>query len=99
MRIYIAGSITNNLNYEKEFKEVGEKLTKAGHVVLNPVKNVGFDYQSYIDMGLAELSQCDAIYLLEGWEKSEGASLERLYAKTVRMKIYYEGYGNEGLFN
>ena len=72
------------------------------HAVINPVKNLGFEYREYIDMGLCELMKCDAIYLLAGYEKSKGAQLERLYAQTVGMRIIeenpclYWGSENEG---
>jgi hypothetical protein len=65
-------------------------LTEQGHAVINPVKNLGFDYKDYIDMGLCELMKCEAIYLLNGWNKSRGAFLERVYAITTGMKIYEE---------
>ena len=88
MKIYIAGSITNNPDYEKQFKQAEKRLISEGHAVINPVKNLGFSYREYIDMGLCELMRCDAIYLLPGWEKSHGAKLEFAYAKTVGLRIF-----------
>ena len=90
MKIYIAGAITNNPNYEKQFREAEERLLEQGHAVINPVKNLGFDYKEYIDMGLNELMRCDAIYLMEGWEKSSGANLEYNYAITVGLQVFEE---------
>ena len=87
-RIYIAGAITNNPSYEKDFNECEEQLKELNFVPLNPVKNIGFDYKSYIDMGLCELMHCDAICVIKGSQLSKGEMLEIHYAKTVGLPIY-----------
>jgi nitrogenase molybdenum-iron protein alpha/beta subunit len=87
MKVYIAGAISNNPNYKEQFAEAEEFLKKIGYTVLNPVKNLGFEYKDYIDMGLCELMKCDAIYLLPNYQESQGAMLEYQYAITVGLKM------------
>lgn len=85
MKIYIAGPITNNPGYEKQFAEAEEKLLSRGHLVINPAKNPGTCYKDHLDIGLLELIKCDAIYLLPGWEVSMGAQLEEHYATVTGL--------------
>jgi hypothetical protein len=90
LKIYIAGPITNDLNYKSRFAKAEEKLLAKGFTVINPVKDEGFTYKEYIDMGLNELMRCDAVYMLKGWKHSNGAMLEYVYAKVTNMKIFKE---------
>ena len=38
----------------------------------------------------AILLECDAIFLLDGWEKSAGAKLEKHVAEVIDIDIFYE---------
>lgn len=90
MKVYISGAITNNPQYKEQFAAAEEILLAAGHTVINPAKNQGDSYREYINIGLFELMQCDAIYLLRGYENSTGATLEHDYAMTVGLEVIRE---------
>jgi len=89
MKVYIAGSITNNPNYINDFAEAELFFKERGHAVINPIKNLGFDYKDYIDMGLCELMKCDAICFIENTDNSKGTNLEMMYAMVTGMKIFH----------
>lgn len=90
MKIYISGSISQNPNYKEQFAAAESRLIAAGHSVINPARNTGNSYKEYIDKGLMQEMQCEAIYMLSGYEESTGAMLELQYAKAVEMKIMFE---------
>ena len=97
MRIYISGPITGRprQDYLHHFIRVEMKLKAAGYEVLNPATmNMLMPHKSthedYMKVSLAELSICDAIYLLDGWRDSEGAWEEFIYAALHNIPIFYE---------
>ncbi|OCN03576.1 hypothetical protein A4S06_05290 [Erysipelotrichaceae bacterium MTC7] len=98
MRIYLAGPITGTDDYVERFKEVEESLTSPGIEVVNPVTDLILDYEEYIIRGLKMLAECDWIFMLDGWENSNGAKLEYQYAKTVGKKIVFQGDDNMNFF-
>lgn len=88
--IYISGAITNNPNYKEQFAKAEATFKKAGIEVINPAKNSGNTYKDYIDKGMNQLMECDAIYMLAGYENSTGAMLELTYAKAIGIEIIYD---------
>lgn len=92
-RIYIAGPITGVYGYEKNFNDAADMLREKGYEVVNPIEPGlvdGASYRFYIDRGLQKLMKCNTIYLLNGWEDSKGARLERDYAIICGLDIIYE---------
>lgn len=94
MKVYISGPISG-LPYEeveKAFNEAEVMLQEKGYEVLNPLNN-GLPREStwreHMRADLKLLLDCDAIYMLNGWEYSRGASLEYDLAIDLCFKLIH----------
>jgi len=91
MKIFISGKITGVVDYKKKFDNAEKLLKHFNHSVMNPaVLPLGFEYNDYMSICLEMLKVCNGIYMLTGWQFSEGAKTEWKYAKKMHMKIMYE---------
>ncbi len=101
--IYVAGKYTadtewgiwNNIEHASG---AARKLWLDGWAVICPHKNTAFfggKDEAHRDIWLAGdlelLRRCDAIYMLGGWENSEGAKAELKLAEKLGLEIIYEG--------
>ena len=94
-RIYLSGAITgrHKSEYEAHFDSAAIFLSQSLWIPVNPVSlNHDHDktYESYIRRDLKALLDCDAIYMLTGWEHSKGARIEFNIAVELKMKIIFE---------
>ena len=85
MIVYISGPITGKKNYKNVFMEAERKLRMGGCEVINPAEIAdlfpkSFRHGDYMDIDLVLLDKADAILMLPGYEKSQGASMELGYA-------------------
>ena len=100
-KIYIAGPITGNANYREDFK-AAERILSNKYITVNPVKIIDefarfmnkpiddIPYNLILKIVLQKLMECDAIYLLKGWEFSRGAIPEHAVAVALRLEVLYQ---------
>ena len=96
-RVYISGQISGKEDYMIHFSNAKRYLLSTGVFtgVVNPaevgyVLPMDFVHEEYMTVSLAILSMCDAIYMLDGWQNSEGAKEEYAMAKAKGIDIIYE---------
>lgn len=96
MRVYISGGITGVPDYIERFARAEQHLKSLGHKVFNPtcIPDI-FEYTQFMQIDLIALSCCEAIYMLNGWEKSNGAQLEYMEAKRMGLQIIRESSIND----
>ena len=88
MIVYLAGKITGNDNYKKEFKEAENKLKELGYIVLNPAKlPKGMKDEQYMPICLSMLNQADIMVLVNDME-SDGVEIEKKYAEYQGKMVF-----------
>ena len=104
LRVYIAGPMRGYENNNHEAFDNAEK-TLLGKKIWDPVNPARIDRLSGVDpsddMSKLELKEalkrdvdlifeCDCMYMLRGWEKSEGARMEHALATSLNLGIHYQ---------
>lgn len=90
-RVYLSGPMTGmpGLNFPAFYAEAA-RLEKLGYDVVNPAEinpDPGMDWNECMRRDLRALLDCDALALLDGWQKSKGAHLEMDVAHRIGMEI------------
>lgn len=95
MRIYISGKISG-LPYkeaEQRFEDAEALLTELGFEVINPLKNGLATHEEWIKhlcKDIEMLHSCDAIYMMDNWTTSTGASIEFDFANRTGKDVLFE---------
>jgi hypothetical protein len=93
-KVYIAGPMSGYEGFNfPAFNRVEELLrgTYGYKHVVNPAKlhrPTDLPWVEFLKRDLLELITCDAVFLLEGWEKSRGATLEAFVAYALGLRLY-----------
>ena len=94
MRIYISGPITGTTDYMERFAAAERELWDNGwDDIVNPAGILsvrlpeGSSWEAYMGESLKLLCECDAIYMMRGWEGSRGARLEHVVAESLDLRV------------
>ncbi len=95
MRVYISGPITGVKGFMRKFDWAEACWRDKGIYTINPARTNATlpeetDHDGYMRISMALLKECDTIYMLKGWESSEGANEERDYALENNYNVLYE---------
>lgn len=75
-----------------EFYAAEPAVIKLGYTPVNPARNFDGDttlpYEMYMHKSIKQILDCQAIYLLEGWEHSRGANIEHDIACALGLEIH-----------
>ncbi|MFW5632180.1 MAG: DUF4406 domain-containing protein [Acetivibrio ethanolgignens] len=96
MKIYISGPVSGTKDANIRFAAAEAALEAEGHEVINPVKVNGqlpeqTTYREYMNMSFMMLDMCDCIFMLKGWQESQGARMELGQALKSGHTIVFEG--------
>jgi hypothetical protein len=83
-------SFVPNNNNEK-FSNATKKLTSKGYIVINPlelIENESSTWEECMKVDLTEMLKCDAVFVLDGWEKSRGATLEVFLSQKLSIPVF-----------
>lgn len=101
MKIYISGAITNNPNYKEDFEKAEDYLQREypSAEIINPALvnshlPKSTTHEEYMRMSFCMLDMADAIFMIDGWQKSCGASQEYGYALAKDKIILFERSSN-----
>jgi hypothetical protein len=100
MLIYVSGPYTSkdgigiDANIQAA-REIAIRCWEKGHAVICPHLNTAHferdctvDYKAYIAGDLNMVARCDALVMVDGWESSNGATIEADYAQKLSIPIY-----------
>ena len=94
-KIYISGKITGLPfpEVKAKFQRMEELLEELGIMPVSPLRNGLTDKHTWNEHMIKDveiLLGCDGILMLDDWESSDGAMIERYIAEKKGMDIWYE---------
>lgn len=91
--VYLSGPMRGIKEFNfPEFYQKASDLRELGFDVVNPAENfdgnTNLPYEEYMKLDIKQVTECDAIAMLAGWENSEGALTELVVAQACGLSVY-----------
>jgi hypothetical protein len=97
--IYIAGALRSDIpgyiNNCRKMILTAEEVRLQGYAVFIPCLDFltgltvgGYEFHDYFDNSFEILKRCDAIFLVPGWQTSEGTKKEIALAQELNIPVY-----------
>ncbi len=100
---YISGPITGVTDWKEKFEQTEKWVVKNIDPHIKSPRIIGADlemelgkteeqipWEEYMRADLRELTYCDTIYAMKGWEDSKGAVIEVQLAYALGLRIIFE---------
>lgn len=90
-KVYLSGPITGAPDYKERFLAAENKIKEKGFTeIINParIEIECLSWQEYMEIDMTLLDMCDTIIMLEGWERSKGAKIEKEYAEKKSYNVF-----------
>lgn len=90
---YLAGPMTGIEGFNQPaFAEAAKRLRAQGFTIWNPAELVGGSMilrrSWYMRAAFAALPLCEFVFLMDGWQESEGVAAELAVALGLGLRIY-----------
>ena len=90
MKIYIAGKINGDAEYQEKFRRAQKLLEDQGFVVMSPaVMPEGMRPADYMRICFAMMDSADVVAFLPDYDQSRGAQLEFDWCQYVGKQTMY----------
>lgn len=93
MKIYIAGKVTGLSNYKDLFEAAKAEVLALGHEPYSPIDLPhvhDHSWKAYMKDCFGLLFECEGVYMLNNFRKSDGAMREFRFAKDFDYAILFQ---------
>ncbi|MBU5669624.1 DUF4406 domain-containing protein [Peptoniphilus sp. MSJ-1] len=91
-KVFLSGAITNRIDTYKMFFDNAElKFKCLGIECYNPARiDINTPWGKAMEETIAQINQCDCLFVLKNWETSKGVKIEIKKAKDIGIPIFFE---------